>query len=105
MASVICSYRTSNDNRFYRGSASNISGKGSIRLDAELSAVEVMAAPAASEMAAIRLSVLGMAAGGMSAWLAGQAALPAQCTNWNTDSFPVEILSVSLRYGIWSSKH
>ncbi len=69
MALVICSYRTSNDNRFYRGSASDISGKGSIRLDAKLSAVEMMAA--------IRLSVLRMAAGGMSAWLAGQAVLPA----------------------------
>jgi hypothetical protein len=77
MASVICSYRTSNDNKFYRGNASDISGKGSIRLDAELSAVEMVVASAASKMAAIRLSVLGMAAEGMSAWLAGQAVLPA----------------------------
>ncbi len=34
-----------------------------------------MAAPEASKMAAIRLSVLGMAAEGMSAWLAAQAVL------------------------------
>ncbi len=61
MASVICSYRTSNDNRFCHGSASDISGKGSIRLDAELSAVEMMAAAAASKMAAIQLSVQRMA--------------------------------------------
>jgi hypothetical protein len=40
MASVICNYRTSNDNGFYHGSASDISGKGSIRLDEALSAVE-----------------------------------------------------------------
>jgi hypothetical protein len=73
MASVICYYKTSNDNRFYHGSASDISGKGSIRLDEELSAVEMMAA---SKMAAIQLSVQGVAAGGMSAWLAGQAVLP-----------------------------
>jgi hypothetical protein len=77
MALVICSYRTTNDNKFYRGNVSDISGKGSIRLDAELSAVEMMVVPMASKMAAIRLSVLGMAAEGMSAWLAGQAVLPA----------------------------
>ncbi len=40
MASVICNYRTSNDNRFYRGSASDISGKGSIQLGEALAAVE-----------------------------------------------------------------
>ncbi len=40
MASVICDYRTSNGNRFYRGNASDISGKGSIQLDEALSAVE-----------------------------------------------------------------
>ncbi len=55
---------------------SDISGKGPIRLDAELSAVEMMAALAASKMAAIRLWVLGMVAEGMSAWLAAQAVLP-----------------------------
>jgi GDP-D-mannose dehydratase len=71
MTSVICNYRTSNDNRFYHDSASDISGKVSIRLDEELSAVEMMAAMAASKMAAIRLLVQGVAAGGMSAWLAG----------------------------------
>jgi hypothetical protein len=40
MTSVICNYRTSNGNRFYHGSASDISGKGSIQLGEALSAVE-----------------------------------------------------------------
>jgi hypothetical protein len=75
MASVICNYKTSIDNRFYHGSASDISGKGPIRLDEELLAVEMMAALAASKMAAIQLSVKGVVAGVMSAWLAGQAVL------------------------------
>jgi hypothetical protein len=38
----------------------------------------MMTALAASKMAAIRLSVQGVAAGGMSAWLASQAVLPAR---------------------------
>jgi hypothetical protein len=95
MASIICSCKTNSDNKFYRGSVSDISGKESSWLDEALSvvAVEMMAAPAemaaqaalvvmaalaasrraASRMAAIRLSVQGVAAGGedgMSAWLA-----------------------------------
>jgi hypothetical protein len=70
MAVVICNYKTSNDNRFYHGSASDISGKGSSRLGEALSAVEMMAA--------IRLSVQGVTAGGMSAWLAGQTVLLAR---------------------------
>jgi hypothetical protein len=82
MASIICNYKTNNDNSFYRGSASDIYGRESNRLDKALSAVEMMAALAvmaaqaalavmaalvaleASKMAAIRLSVQGMAAGG-----------------------------------------
>jgi hypothetical protein len=85
MASIICNYKTNNDNSFYRGSASDISGRESNRLDETLSAVEMMAALAvlavmaaqaalavmaalaalaASKMAAIRLSVQGVAAGG-----------------------------------------
>jgi hypothetical protein len=95
MASIICNCKTNSDNKFYRGSGSNISGKESSWLDEALSvvAVEMMAAPAemaaqavlvvmaALRMAAIRLSVQGVAAGGedwMSAWLAGQAVLPAR---------------------------
>jgi hypothetical protein len=98
MASIICSCKTNSGNKFYRGSGSDISGKESSWLDEALSVVtvEMMAAPAemaaqvvlvvmaalaASRMAAIRLSVQGVAAGGedgMSAWLAGQAVLPAQ---------------------------
>jgi hypothetical protein len=78
MATVICNYKTSNANRFYHGSASGFSGKGSILLGEALSAVEMMTALVASKMAAIRLSVQGVAAGGMSAWLAGQAVLPAR---------------------------
>jgi hypothetical protein len=99
MALIICNYKTNNDNSFYRGSASDISGRESNRLDEALSAVEMMAALvvmvaqaalavmaalaalAASKMAAIRLSVQWVVAGGeggMLAWLAGQAVLPAR---------------------------
>ncbi len=77
MVAVICSYKTSSDNTFFDGNASDSSGTGPIRLDTELLVVEMMAAPAASEMPVIRLSALGMAAEGMSARLASQAVLQA----------------------------
>jgi hypothetical protein len=43
IASIICNYKTNNDNSFYRGSAYDISGRESNRLDEALSAVEMMA--------------------------------------------------------------
>ncbi len=102
MASTICSCKTNCDNKFYRGSGSDISGKESSWLDEALSVVAVEMMTATAEMAAqavlvvmaalatsriaalrtaaIRLSVQGVAAWGedwMAAWLAGQAVLPA----------------------------
>ncbi len=48
MSEAIGNYKTSNSNTFYDGNASDRSGTGPIQLDAELSVVEMMAAPVAS---------------------------------------------------------